>query len=350
MKSLPGHPFDVCRYEWIKTDGYGKVCLDAKHYYSTKPELCRQKVLIGIRAHRVDVLSCDGSILVSHRRAYAQNRTDTKDYSTALAVLLRNLGAWQNSGVREFMPEPLRLALDSQPKQELKESLRLLNDLTKDYGFGNAMAAMEETFKRGRFNISDTSILAARMAGYGLTTPPDPGPDLAAYDLAFLQDESGICHDPTQRQRADEAGDPHGLEEALPQQPDGGPLREASHAKAGGVPPQGPHGRSRSTRDNKTQSSGGPCRVPHLQILRRLPLHQREVPARLRPPGTRILLVHRREEEPCPLRTGGDRKDPHGHRGGRYRLPDGLRREVLHRDRACPEAVLRPGGPGRLSA
>ena len=45
-------------------------------------------------------------------------RTDTKGHSTALAVLLRNLGAWQNSGVREFMPQPLRSALDSQPKQE----------------------------------------------------------------------------------------------------------------------------------------------------------------------------------------------------------------------------------------
>jgi transposase len=191
MKPLPSKPFNVCRYEWVKTDGYGKFCLDAKHHYTSRPELSKQKILIGIRAHRVDVLESDGSILVSHIRAYADKRTDTKDHSTALAVLLRNLGAWQNSGVREFMPQPLRSVLDSQPKQELRESIRLLGDLTKDYGMENAMAAMEEALSRGRLNVSDTSILAARMAGYGLKTPPDSGPDLRAYDLAFLQDERG---------------------------------------------------------------------------------------------------------------------------------------------------------------
>lgn len=29
---LPPKPFNVCRYEWLKADGYGKVCMDGKHF------------------------------------------------------------------------------------------------------------------------------------------------------------------------------------------------------------------------------------------------------------------------------------------------------------------------------
>ena len=56
LRPLPRKPFTVCRYEWLKADGYGKICLDGKHYYSTRPENSHQKVLIGIYAYKVNVL------------------------------------------------------------------------------------------------------------------------------------------------------------------------------------------------------------------------------------------------------------------------------------------------------
>ena len=37
LRPLPRKAFTVCRYEWIRADGYGKICLDGKHYYSTRP-------------------------------------------------------------------------------------------------------------------------------------------------------------------------------------------------------------------------------------------------------------------------------------------------------------------------
>ena len=42
--------------KWLKADGYGKICLDGKHYYSTRPENSHQKVLVGIYADKVDIL------------------------------------------------------------------------------------------------------------------------------------------------------------------------------------------------------------------------------------------------------------------------------------------------------
>lgn len=35
---LPPKRFNVCRYECMNADGYGKICMDGKHLYSTAPE------------------------------------------------------------------------------------------------------------------------------------------------------------------------------------------------------------------------------------------------------------------------------------------------------------------------
>lgn len=183
---LPRKGFNACTYRQFKADGYGKVCIDGKHYYSTKPENRRQKIWIGLRAHYIDVLAADGSVLVRHKRAYGRDRTDQSDQSTALAVLSRNAGAWKNSGVRMDADGILREYLDHLSRPELRASLRLLHDLAEQYGYHAALSAMSMAAEHGSINRSDTAILAARITGYGIDTPPGPGPSLTVYDKAFL--------------------------------------------------------------------------------------------------------------------------------------------------------------------
>ena len=187
---LPRKPFDVCRYDYFKADGYGKVCIDAKHHYSTKPENNGERVLVGIRAHYIDILNPDGSLLVRHRREYGEKRTDTMDYSTSLAVLSKNSGAWMNSGVRLDMPDALRAYLDSQEKSIRKSHLKLMSTLTDEYGYDAAVKAMEIALGNGSINESDVSILAARITGYGIDTPPEAGPPLSVYDEELIHSRS----------------------------------------------------------------------------------------------------------------------------------------------------------------
>ena len=187
---LPRQRFNVCRYEYARADGYGKICLDGKHYYSTTPEWAGQSVLIGVKAHGIDILRADGSVLVSHLRSFSSERSDHLDHSTSLALLLKNAGAWRNSGLRSTFSEPLRQTLDEQSRTDLRKSLQLLSTLSDRYGFDTAMQAMEEAVKRGSLNLCDTAVLAARLAGYGLDTPPELGPDLAQYDR-LLRVEGG---------------------------------------------------------------------------------------------------------------------------------------------------------------
>ena len=123
----------------------------------------------------------------THKRVFGDNRSDVSDYTTTLAVLMKNSGAWGNSGLRQETPDALRTYMDAQPKEKLKDCLRIMNELTNQYGFQAAASAMEMACARGNINICDASVLAARITGYGISTPPETGPSLEIYDEAFLK-------------------------------------------------------------------------------------------------------------------------------------------------------------------
>jgi hypothetical protein len=61
-----------------------------------------------------------------------------------------------------------------------------MNELTSQYGFCAAADAMMMVAGRGEMNLCDAAVLAARIAGYGVDTPPQSGPPLAIYDQVFL--------------------------------------------------------------------------------------------------------------------------------------------------------------------
>lgn len=191
FRCLPEKKFYVCRYEWFTADGYGKICMNGKHFYSTRPENRGKRVLVGILAHYIDILNEDGSLLTRHPRQYGETRTDVNDYSTSLEILSRNVGAWKNSGLRMETPDLLRDYLDSLERTELKSRLRLLNELSRQYGYQSAVRAMNMALSNGNINISDATVLAARITGYGIDTPPESGPPLSAYDEAFLPCKTG---------------------------------------------------------------------------------------------------------------------------------------------------------------
>ena len=90
--------------------------------------------------------------------------------------------------MRRETPDALRAYMDAQPKEKLKDCLRIMNELTNQYGFQAAASAMEMACSRGNINICDTSVLAARITGYGINTPPETGPSLEVYDEAFLKE------------------------------------------------------------------------------------------------------------------------------------------------------------------
>jgi len=186
---LPTAIFDVCRYEYLKTDGYGKIHLDGCHYYSTCPEYARQEVLAAVRAHTIDILDEQKQLVVSHPRRFGTQRSDTVDYRTSLAMLTRNAGAWRNSGIRELVPVQLKQVMDNQPRDQLKATLRTMQQLAATYSFETALYALSEGIRINRTRFCDTAVLAARISEYGLDTAAETGPDLSGYDTLLEQAE-----------------------------------------------------------------------------------------------------------------------------------------------------------------
>ena len=80
LGSLPVCPFNVERFERVSTDGYGKFCVDGKHWYSSAPEYGNSQLIVGLKARELVVYSPDGSVLCSHPRVYGEERTDSSDY------------------------------------------------------------------------------------------------------------------------------------------------------------------------------------------------------------------------------------------------------------------------------
>lgn len=85
---------------------------------------------VGRRAHTIDILTEGGQLVTTHRRAFGEGRTDISDYSTTLAMLLKNSGAWENSGLRRDTPDALRTYMDARPREKLKDCLRIMGGLT----------------------------------------------------------------------------------------------------------------------------------------------------------------------------------------------------------------------------
>lgn len=180
---LPAAAFDVCRYLYLAADGYGKVRTDGNHWYSTCPEYGGAEVLVAVRAHTVDILSPDKVVVVRHKRLFGRERTDSTDYRTSLAVLMKNPGAWKNCGIRELVTADLRAVLDAQTREELQKTLRTMNALCDQYCFETAVRALEVALgSHSSSPLTTAAVIAARIVDGGLDALPEPGPDLREYD------------------------------------------------------------------------------------------------------------------------------------------------------------------------
>jgi hypothetical protein len=188
---LPAKPFNIERFERVNTDGYGKFCIDGRHWYSSSPESADRELSIGIKAHSVEVYKTNGEALCSHRRMYGEDRSDSVDYITSLETLVKKTGAWPNSALRAGVSESTRASLDAMAKPDLRRVLAVLSKSSSSFGYEVALDSLEEALKRGAIDSYSVQAIAARMAFDGLQGEPLSGPDLEAYDRAFIGRKGG---------------------------------------------------------------------------------------------------------------------------------------------------------------
>lgn len=103
MRPLPRQVFEACRYEHVKTNGYGKFILDGRHTYSSSPMLADREIVVRIGATFVEPLDDGGEAISRHERAFGSERTDTSDWLTVIDQLIAKPGAWRNSPMRSHL-------------------------------------------------------------------------------------------------------------------------------------------------------------------------------------------------------------------------------------------------------
>lgn len=197
MSMVPRLPFEACRYEHVKTNGYGKFTLDGSHTYSSSPMHAEQEIVVRIGAHFIEPLDPAGDAISRHHREFGSDRTDTNDWLTIVDQLIAKPGAWRNSPIRGHLSHEVRDYMDEQDKSGLRQALRLIKDLSSKYGLDVAITSMQEAIMRKRTEgiTVNAAVVAARIAHYGLDTPSEPGPDLTAYDV-LLTTAGGTGHGP----------------------------------------------------------------------------------------------------------------------------------------------------------
>jgi len=124
LSPLPPRPFNVEQYERLHTDGYGKFCLDGKHWYSSAPEYASGELTVGIKAHEIVVYRPDGEVLCVHHRIYGEARSDFIDWHTSITALMHKPGAWQNSRFRAATSPSVRKAMDELSRDQLRDVLK----------------------------------------------------------------------------------------------------------------------------------------------------------------------------------------------------------------------------------
>jgi hypothetical protein len=186
LAPLPARPFNAERFEKVRTDGYGKFCLDGRHWYATAPDLAERELVIGIGAHTLTVHDTAGAIQCVHRRVYGEERSDSSNYRTSLEALLRKPGAWKNSQVRAALDEQGRVFLDGVAKAERMRILAALAHAAETIEFETVLASLSEAIRLGTLDDYSLQALANRAVYESLGTENAPGPDLSEYDVAFM--------------------------------------------------------------------------------------------------------------------------------------------------------------------
>lgn len=183
---LPEKDFDVVSYETMKTDKYGRVCLDGRHRYSSDPSLGLGKVVVGKAAFEVRIYTLDGTLVATHRRAYGATPTDSEDPLSQLGLLCLKPNGWQNSVVRHSLPGALRQAIDCLDKPARASALRALRDISAEMGYKHAVAGMLASVESlGQIDVASSEIMARALADERGCIVYDEEVGLGDYDVAF---------------------------------------------------------------------------------------------------------------------------------------------------------------------
>jgi len=177
--SLPARPFEVMRPDTATVDKYGRIKLDEYHYHGV-PAGPGYRVFLKASWDIVQILNQDYEIIAQYPRVYHQ-KDMAINWDVQFMLFSRKPRGIPSSVHFSFLPTPVQDYLRIEDKEELKERLRLLSQLSKEYKIETLAVAITRAKESGR--IESGSI---RHELYRLTNPEPLLPMAEVYTPACL--------------------------------------------------------------------------------------------------------------------------------------------------------------------
>ena len=188
LMPLPAAPFDAVGRVACKTDGYGKVTIGRTkdspcHKYLADPSRPETEVVVGVRAHEVEIGTLAGERLRTCTRRFGAGFTDDEKPVAVLDVPVRKTRAFPMPGVHAMLAGPVRKHLDAMQPKDLREQLKTMARVAREHGIETCAAAPGDTLAAtGATAPSDVEVTAARIGCAGRRAPDDSAGKLIMYD------------------------------------------------------------------------------------------------------------------------------------------------------------------------
>lgn len=199
LRPLPGKPFEVFTRQTVKSDGYGRVCLDRSHYYTLGAAFSHRAIIVDLTAWEVRAYTAEGRTICTFGREYGEERTSSVNMDALVASLARKPGSWPNSIVRETMDDcPLKRMLDdpATTRKQASEVVRMWGRLSETYPYDIARMALDECLRRGQpARREDAVAVANRIMTFAIGASENvTGVDLGKYNVLLPVQVQEVPH------------------------------------------------------------------------------------------------------------------------------------------------------------
>ena len=167
MLPLNAINFEVCKYDTVKADLYGKIKLDEKRTYSTMPSMAGCRVTVKQTALKVYILNDDMETVVEHKRLYGKNR-ESMNWQPYLIQLSRKPRAIKYTGVYKMFPIELQNTFSTICDTELGKILKSIAVISNKSNMDKAFEIVRQTHKLGKVD-ADTLITTFNRISYKQT-------------------------------------------------------------------------------------------------------------------------------------------------------------------------------------
>lgn len=148
---LPEKAFECVRYESGKADKYGYLKVD-KRLYSTSPRFAKGKVLAKISYNRIDIMTMEKELIISHVRIYGEKKK-SMEWQPYLNLMAKRPMAIKYTSFYEQLPQNWQHYLEDCTVPAKQQALRLLSVLLKEHDFSIATEALSISAEHGHPSV-----------------------------------------------------------------------------------------------------------------------------------------------------------------------------------------------------